>query len=70
MANCQERDRLFNEWNARVAEHAEALGHLAKKSGMLPKPQYDGILLAVESLRRQAESAQTGYLNHRRDHGC
>jgi len=65
---CEEKERLFNEYNACVSDWAHAVERL--KDAGSSQSRYLELLSFVDDARAKTQRAKAEHMNHMAEHGC
>jgi len=67
---CQEKDKLFGEYNAAVVESSRAVYKLAELAGTSSGPDYELLNREKDRAKERLKQAQAAYERHIAEHGC
>jgi hypothetical protein len=65
---CDEKERLFNEYNACVSDWAQAVERL--KDAASSQSRYLELLSSVDDARGKTQRAKAEHMRHMAEHGC
>jgi hypothetical protein len=67
---CEERDRLFHEYNSAVLEGSRAVGALADLAGTSSGADYQLLSREIDRAKARLKNARSAYERHNTEHGC
>lgn len=67
---CEERDRLFHEYNGAVLEVSRSVGALADLAGSASGSDYELLSREKDRAKARLKHARTAYEHHITEHGC
>lgn len=67
---CEERDRLFHEYNSGVLEVSQAVGALADLAGCASGSDYELLSHEKDRAKARLKNARSAYERHITEHGC
>ena len=70
MRDCEERDRLIDEWNKALTQYSDAARWMSDSTIVSRRSKKSWQFVAAEHARLKAESARRSLEQHRAEHGC
>lgn len=67
---CEEKKRLMQEYQRTTEIYSAAVNDLAKKMGVVLKPEYERLSAATEKARHTSADARDRLERHIAQHGC
>jgi hypothetical protein len=67
---CEEKDRLFNEYNSAALESSQAVVKLADLAGTSSGSDYELLSREKDRAKERLKLAKSAYEHHITEHGC
>ena len=67
---CEEKDRLFSEYNSATLESSRAVAKLAELAGTSSGPDYELLGREKDRAKERLKQARSAYEHHIAEHGC
>ena len=67
---CEEKDRLFNEYNSAALESSQAVVKLADLAGTSSGSDYELLSREKDRAKERLKLAKSAYKHHITEHGC